>query len=360
MRGSSYVVLVAVGIVVTAGCGGGATPPSDAGPRTPDAGPTDAGPAVDAGTAEVDAGSDAGPEPIDAAPTGGAAGDACAAVADCQAGLFCAQGVCCNTACDQACEACNQVGTVGACTLRPADAVCRDATGVCDVPELCTGASPACPADGWTSDGTSCGTSTCGSWDVCGGFSGTCGQTGSQSRSCTDAVCGGGTCGTATRTETQTCTRTTDGVSCGTASCGSWGACGGFADVCDQTGTQTRSCTAPVCAGGACGSATTTESQACSRSTDGTPCSGGACTGGSCIADTCATLPACASGTRAFVQYTQDATAVCGTHMACASGGSGCQTGVGAAIGLCVTSSIGGWCPMSTVMNGHVVYTGCL
>src|SRR5205814_3102172 len=79
-------------------------------------------------------------------------------------------------------DVCN--GTVGApaCTHPAGNAgtVCRAAAGLCDVAETCTGSSPACPADGFAANTTSCtGTSQSGACDNdaadhCTGSSNTC------------------------------------------------------------------------------------------------------------------------------------------------------------------------------------------
>lgn len=45
-------------------------------------------------------------------------GKGCVANADCAMG-FCADGVCCSSACDEPCKACDQPGTVGICDARP-------------------------------------------------------------------------------------------------------------------------------------------------------------------------------------------------------------------------------------------------
>ena len=132
----------------------------------------------------------------------------------------------------------------------------------------------ACTRD---TDGTSCGSTSCGAWGSCGGFSSTCDETGSQERTCTDYVCSAGSCGSSTRTETRACTRDTDGTSCGSTSCGAWGSCGGFSSTCDETGSQGRTCTDYVCSAGSCGSSTRTETRACTRDTDGTRCQGDSC-----------------------------------------------------------------------------------
>jgi len=58
----------------------------------------------------------------------------CASAMDCASG-FCVDGVCCDGSCANICEACNLVGTVGNCTVRPANddgacAVCKTCDGV--------------------------------------------------------------------------------------------------------------------------------------------------------------------------------------------------------------------------------------
>ncbi|MDQ3032711.1 MAG: putative metal-binding motif-containing protein [Myxococcota bacterium] len=55
-------------------------------------------------------------------------GGSCARPADCEAGLFCADGVCCTGACTGTCEACNLSGFVGMCVPVPAMA---DPVGEC-------------------------------------------------------------------------------------------------------------------------------------------------------------------------------------------------------------------------------------
>jgi hypothetical protein len=128
-------------------------------------------------------------------------------------------------------------------------------------------------------DGTSCGATSCGSFGACGGFADTCSTSGSQSRTCTDYVCSGGGCGTSMRSESQGCSRgSTDGNACGGTSCGGWGPCEGFADACATNGTQSRTCTDYLCSGGGCGMTNRTETQACTRgSTDGASCAATTC-----------------------------------------------------------------------------------
>lgn len=122
-------------------------------------------------------------------------------------------------------------------------------------------------------DGTACGTVTCGVWSACSGFSGTCDETGTRTRQCTSPVCSGGTCSVTLYAETESCNRNTDDEPCGSTSCGAWSTCAGFSGTCDETGTQNRTCTTSTCSNGACtGSITETETRGCNRNTDGVTC----------------------------------------------------------------------------------------
>ncbi len=137
-------------------------------------------------------------------------------------------------------------------------------------------------------DGNSCGSVTYGAWSACGGFTSTCDTTGTQSRSVFTPVCSAGGCSTVTSSESRSCTRSTNGSSCGSVTTGSWGPCGGFSNVCDQTGTQSRTITTPTCQSGSCNNVNSTENRSCSRSTNGNNCDNfatcqrGTCSGGSC------------------------------------------------------------------------------
>jgi RHS repeat-associated protein len=116
---------------------------------------------------------------------------------------FCVNGVCCDTACNTGCGACNLTGKVGTCspvavnTACPDDgnvcttdkcdgttltcqhaagnpgATCRAAAGECDLAETCTGTSTTCPPDAkkaantaCTDDGNVCTTDTCDGTNV--------------------------------------------------------------------------------------------------------------------------------------------------------------------------------------------------
>lgn len=68
----------------------------------------------------------------EAIPLGG--GAACANSTQCQAGLVCADGVCCESACNGTCQACNLPGLAGTCSI--------------DVGALCSGEGERCQANG--------------------------------------------------------------------------------------------------------------------------------------------------------------------------------------------------------------------
>ncbi|RKI35460.1 hypothetical protein D7Y27_31625 [Corallococcus sp. AB004] len=139
--------------------------------------------------------------------------------------------------------------------------------------QACTRAAP----------NTNCAAPSYGAWGACS-FSDACAQTGTQSRTVTSHgySCASGQCVASTSTETQACTRNTNGASCGAPSYGGWESCGGYSDTCDQTGTQSRSVTSYTCSNGTCGSSSNSESQACSRNTEGTYCGTNAGGWGSC------------------------------------------------------------------------------
>ncbi|MDI1433525.1 hypothetical protein [Polyangium sorediatum] len=113
------------------------------------------------------------------------AGETCAGAAECLSG-FCADGVCCNAACDETCTACNVAGSVGTCTNVPIST--NDAPG-CVGTNSCDGAG-ACKKDpgepcqdggdcvlGFCTDENVCCTSACaGTCQTCNlaGSAGTC------------------------------------------------------------------------------------------------------------------------------------------------------------------------------------------
>jgi hypothetical protein len=119
------------------------------------------------------------------------------------ASRFCVDGVCCNTACDGACDTCALAGSVGACTPSPLG---NPGSPSCN-PYLCDGASAACPQ--------SCvNSSQCVAGLSCAG--GRCGNASGNGVACTaDAECSSGFC--------------VDGVCCNAR-------CGAGCDACNVPG----------------------------------------------------------------------------------------------------------------------------
>ena len=101
-------------------------------------------------------------------------GQTCQATADCAGGLSCADGYCCNSVCNQSCEACNLTGYQGTCTPLAASA-----TPLSGHP-ACTSSDSRCPSTcqgGNTcsySNNTPCGQATCSSDHLSYQYAGTC------------------------------------------------------------------------------------------------------------------------------------------------------------------------------------------
>jgi len=168
-------------------------------------------------------------------------------------------------------------------------------------------------------DGTSCGSDSLGPWSSCGGYSNTCDETGTRSRTVTSYACTTGSCTTSTSTQTGSCSRDTDGTSCGSTTYGAWSACGGYTSTCDNTGTQTRTVTTYDCGTGTCRSSTTTESRSCSRNTNGTSCGSTSYGAWSSCSGYTTTCDETGSRSRSVTTYTCDAGA-CGSSSSTESG----------------------------------------
>ncbi len=95
-----------------------------------------------------------------------AAGAACTTTAACPTGSTCVDGVCCNSACDGQCQACNTAGSVGICVTitgppvgtRPACPQ-SDTNNVCSS-KMCDGTSPT-SCTSLVGKETSCGVASC-------------------------------------------------------------------------------------------------------------------------------------------------------------------------------------------------------
>src|SRR5450432_426641 len=142
----------------------------------------------------------------------------CSGNSECASG-FCSQGVCCNSACNTACQACNLPGTVGRCT---AVASGVDPQGLCAIQ-----AQASCGTTG------QCAAGQCARW-----------ASGSQ--------CLAASCPTAsTRAPPSTCNGSGTCVAAATMSCAP-GRCA--AAACTNICTNNTDCTAPAtCVAGSCG-----------------------------------------------------------------------------------------------------------
>ena len=85
----------------------------------------------------------------------GSFGLGCSSASQCASG-FCVGGVCCESACNGGCGACNLPGFVGTCKPLGTVMTCRAAAGVCDAAETCNGSSVTCPADALAPATTTC------------------------------------------------------------------------------------------------------------------------------------------------------------------------------------------------------------
>jgi hypothetical protein len=182
--------------------------------------------------------------------------------------------------CQQPPDACSTAGTCnlathtcsfGAIDCSSAGDDCND--GVCDVH---AGGCVQRPAR----QGAVCGAGNlCGPFGACGGFSGTCDSTGTQSRSCTQNTCQAGACTSSQYTDTQACSRNTDGTTCGSTAVSNCGACTGSTENgCALDGHHTCTCAAMVCMSDTCQTVTTScVLGGCSTLMPGDQCGGRQC-----------------------------------------------------------------------------------
>lgn len=196
----------------------------------------------------------------------------------------------------------------------------------------CSGGTPVCTRSGNAPNGTSCGTTENGPFGSCGGFSSTCDETGTRSRTITRYECASGSCQSMNETDTESCSRSTGGTSCGSTMTTSWSSCGGFSGTCDETGGQSRMVTTYTCASASCDANTTMENRSCNRDTDGNGCgsvtygSWSSCGGYSNSCDETGTrsrdvyTPTCSGGTCSTVTTSQTGSCTRNTD------GDGCGT----------------------------------
>ena len=108
-------------------------------------------------------------------------GQSCVSAIECTSG-FCADGVCCATACGGGaadCQVCSVAagGTSdGTCSMAKKGSTCRAASSACDVAETCDGTAGTCPTDAFKPATTECRAAAgiCDVAEYCTGSSATC------------------------------------------------------------------------------------------------------------------------------------------------------------------------------------------
>jgi hypothetical protein len=269
------------------------------------------------------------------------AGQPCATASTCLSG-FCADGVCCGTACGE-CSSCDLANHVGTCELIPAGTM--DPTNGCMGNDACDGmgncksvTGQPCAAgntcvSGFCADDTCCATA-CGECSSCAlaGHVGACelipSGTSDPANGCTGMnVCNGaGTCvgsngapctpGNGATCLSNNCSN--DSVCCAQACAGTCEECGPSGAACSPVpeGTTSRTCNGNSACDGA---------DHC-LAADGQPCSGnGSCANGNCSTDgVCCATPCsgacdvCApSGGTTCGDAAAGAKGACGANMAC-------------------------------------------
>jgi len=156
-------------------------------------------------------------------------GSSCASVNQCQAGLFCVDGVCANSACSGLCEKASLPGTLGTCAAIPSAQ---------DPDAECGGLS--CPGYYWGWSGSTCyqRASVSAAIHACNG-----------ARACQSAaaVCPSSSQGAATLTCHATCQQPAGGTCTGTTA----GACTNVDPGTQTCGSGPCMNTVPLCSGGA-------------------------------------------------------------------------------------------------------------
>jgi hypothetical protein len=215
-------------------------------------------------------------------------GDTCNRPAECASG-FCADGVCCNTACDGECDRCNGPNAKGTCLSSPAQTAGDPSCGN----YLCSGTSSTCPAScandalctanaycsaGRTclprqAEGALCSRDTeCASGHCADGY-------------CCDAACSG-SCDVCSKlrgaSRNGACTVLPAG-SVGDVSCAPY-VCDGQGALCPSTCSANTDCTSSnYCANGTC-RPKESNGKVCKASTD---CESGFCVDGVCCNSSC-------------------------------------------------------------------------
>ncbi len=234
-------------------------------------------------------------------------GETCISDADCDAGAVgtCIAGTCLYPLCDDANACTDDMRVDGECVYTPNAEPCDDGV-FCNGLDTCGGGTcsgrgtPPCAADrcdeGTATCDTGCGTvadcpaEVIGDWSACAGFDDSCDQDAQRSRTHVTFTCVSGACESATTTETGACMRVTEGDSCGARTCGAYNEC--RYPQCQTDGNQYRSCSDRECRSGSCANVNTViQNRACGPrpSQEGLTCTDEFCQG-VCRSGTCGEL----------------------------------------------------------------------
>ncbi len=223
-------------------------------------------------------------------------GGTCTLTTDCMSG-FCAQGICCATACTGTCQSCAVPGKEGTCSPVPAG---QDPLAQC----------------------TDQGAASCMTDGACNGA-------GACELYVAGTTCAAQTCSTGTYTQARTCNGT------GTCQVGTTSLCGTY--NCDTNNTCRTTCTmASDCATGyVCNSGVCSKKLNAAVCTAGTECQSGQCQQGVCCASSCTgTCRSCALpgtvGTCTLAAPTTDPLNQCADAGATSCGTDGTCDGAGA------------------------------
>jgi MYXO-CTERM domain-containing protein len=279
----------------------------------------------------------------------------------------CVDGVCCDTACNLPCQACNESGKAGTCSIVSGSprgtrtcngtgscaGACNGVSAICTYPNTSTPCGTASCASGTaTSTGTCNGTGTCNApaAAACAPFA--CGATACKTSCATSADCaataycdsgtakcvakksGGAMCGNGSECASTFCV---DGVCCDRA-------CNGTCEACGATGVCANVTGLPKAGHGSCnGTGPCAGSCSGASSACGYPGSSTSCGSPSCSGSTATLVAACdGAGTCGTASTSSCAPYVCG-GLACKSSCSGngdCSSGNVCTGGACVTAPV--------------------
>jgi hypothetical protein len=224
---------------------------------------------------------------------------ACPAAGDAPDATSCVAGECRQPDCVDCADQCESDGDCppselcGAPQCRVGLCLYPDGAERCATGEAChptRGCVPTTIVVGCLTD-ADCPAPVLGSWSVCE-YADTCALTGARRRDVTTFRCSAERCEPRTSSEPDACARTTDGSSCGESSCDSWTECG--FEPCATEGARFQTCHWATCVGGVCRSDSRESREPCSRgSQEGLSCMINAGYGychGVCSGSTCGQL----------------------------------------------------------------------